>query len=114
VWPDQPVDGCRKSASTENSGAEPAGKKGILQMPYADISFDPFSLLGALYRAGLARANGDEGDIDLVDAHKWFNLAAAKGHEDAKFQRAEMAEMLSTDEIKLALQAARDWMKLSH
>jgi uncharacterized protein len=89
-------------------------------MPFADILIDRFSLLGAhsdaeeLYSAGLARALGDDADIDLIEAHKWFNLAAAKGHEDAKLQRAEMAAMLSSADVKLALQAARDWLKLAN
>ena len=51
-------------------------------------------------------------EIDLIAAHKWFNLAALRGSEEAKVQRAEMAEMMSTDELKQALQAAREWLKL--
>ncbi|MFN7055155.1 hypothetical protein [Hyphomonas sp.] len=89
-------------------------------MAYSDIPVEPASLLGAhsntedLYRAGLAYATGTGTDVNLVEAHKWFNLAAVRGHEDAKLQRQEMAEMMSTDEVKIALQAARDWMKLAH
>jgi uncharacterized protein len=81
---------------------------------------EPAAMLGAhslpddLYRAGLAYATGTGTDMNLVEAHKWFNLAAARGHEDAKAQRQEMADMLCSDEIKIALQAARDWLKLAH
>jgi hypothetical protein len=89
-------------------------------MPFADVQIDRFSLLGAhsdadeLYRAGLACATADDAEIDLIEAHKWFNLAAMKGHEDAKTQRAEVAGMLTSAELKLALTAARDWLKLAH
>ncbi|KCZ51074.1 hypothetical protein [Hyphomonas pacifica] len=89
-------------------------------MPFSDIEIKPGGLLDRdaaaeeFYQAGLACAAGLESDIDLIAAHKWFNLAAAKGHEDAKLQRQEMADMLSTDEVKVALSAARDWLKLAH
>lgn len=89
-------------------------------MAYSDTHVEPASLLGAhsntedLYRAGLAYATGTGTDIDLIEAHKWFNLAAARGHEEARLQRQEMADMLSTDEVKIALQAARDWIRLAH
>ena len=89
-------------------------------MAYSDLPVAPGALLGAhsqpddLYRAGLAFATGTGTEINLVEAHKWFNLAAVRGHEEAKTQRQEMAGMLTTDEVKLALQAARDWMKLAH
>jgi TPR repeat protein len=89
-------------------------------MAYSDLPVAPGALLGAhsqpddLYRAGLAFATGTGTEINLIEAHKWFNLAAVRGHEEAKTQRQEMADMLTTDEVKLALQAARDWMKLAH
>jgi TPR repeat protein len=81
---------------------------------------EPGALIGAhslpedLYRAGLAFATGTGTEINLIEAHKWFNLAAVRGHEDARAQRQEMAEMLTSDEVKQALQAARDWLKLAH
>ncbi len=65
-----------------------------------------------LYQAGLVYATGLNVEIDLIAAHKWFNLAALRGSEEAKAQRAEMAEMMSTDEVKQALQAAREWLKM--
>ena len=80
----------------------------------------PGALLGAdacaedFYQVGLACAAGIDADIDLVAAHKWFNLAAARGHDEAKIQRREMAELLTSDEVKIALMAARDWLKLAH
>ncbi len=89
-------------------------------MAYSDIPMEPTALLGAhslpedLYRAGLAYATGTGTEVNLVEAHKWFNLAAARGHEDARIQRQELSETLSQDEIKIALHAARDWLKLAN
>ena len=55
-------------------------------MAYSDIPVEPGALIGAhslpddLYRAGLAFATGTGTEINLIEAHKWFNLAAARGH----------------------------------
>ena len=87
-------------------------------MPFADYAVDLATMLHSesapeeLYQAGLVYATGLNVEIDLIAAHKWFNLAALRGSEEAKAQRAEMAEMMSTDEVKQALQAAREWLKL--
>ncbi len=89
-------------------------------MPFSDIEIQPGGLLDRdanaeeFYQAGLACATGIGSEVDLVSAHKWFNLAAAKGHDEAKTQRREMADMLSTDEVKVALSAARDWLNLAN
>ena len=89
-------------------------------MPFSEMEIQPGGLLGAeanadeFYQAGLACAAGVGSDIDLISAHKWFNLAASKGHDEAKLQRQEMADMLSTDEVKVALSSARDWLSLAN
>ena len=38
---------------------------------------------------------GRSGVVNLVAAHKWFNLAALKGRADAISMRREVAEMMS-------------------
>lgn len=90
-------------------------------MAYSDIQTEiaPETGLSAetatgdeLYRVGLAYAEGVDCEQDLVAAHKWFNLAVLKGHEDAKICREEMAEMLEKEDIKAALSAARAWLQL--
>ena len=89
-------------------------------MPYSDTAIDLTTLLGAhsdaeeLYRAGLARATGLDTEIDLIEAHKWFNLAAAKGHDEARIQRQEVSDMMSSTEVKSALEGARAWLRLSN
>ena len=48
--------------------------------------------------------------VDLVAAHKWFNLAALKGRVDAIPMRREVADMMSDVEIASAQRDARAWL----
>ena len=63
-----------------------------------------------LFEPGLYWASGRSGVVNLVAAHKWFNLAALKGRVDAIKMRREIAELMSRDEIAVAQREARDWM----
>lgn len=63
-----------------------------------------------LYKLGLIYSTGQGGAVDLVEAHKWFNLAAVRGSEDAKLGRRDMAEQMSIQEIAAAQKAAREWL----
>ena len=46
-----------------------------------------------------------------MQAHKWFNIAAMRGHVNAARLRREIAEQMSDSEIGSAQRAARDWLK---
>ena len=63
-----------------------------------------------LFERGLYWASGRSGVVNLVAAHKWFNLAAVKGRPDAIALRREVAEQMSESEIAAALGEARAWM----
>jgi hypothetical protein len=63
-----------------------------------------------LFERGLYWASGRSGVVNLVAAHKWFNLAALKGRTDAVRLRREVAEMMSDVEIATAQREARTWM----
>ncbi len=63
-----------------------------------------------LFERGLYWASGRSGLVDLVAAHKWFNLAALKGRADAIAMRREVAELMSEAEIAMAQRDARAWM----
>lgn len=65
-----------------------------------------------LFELGMMYASGRDCEIDLVAAHKWFNIAAIKGSSRASFHRAELAEAMSKAEIAKALRSAREWMTL--
>ncbi|MFZ2995601.1 hypothetical protein [Sphingobium sp.] len=45
--------------------------------------------------------------IDLIEAHKWFNLAALRGSEQGQSMRAEIAEEMTAREIAEAQRQAR-------
>lgn len=65
----------------------------------------------AYYELGVAYAVGSNGvDIDLVEAHKWFNLAAMSGDERAQVDRSEVAADMTAAEIAAAQRAARAFL----
>jgi uncharacterized protein len=64
----------------------------------------------ALFERGLYWASGRAGVVNLVAAHKWFNLAALKGRVEAVALRREVAELMSDAEIATAQREARAWM----
>jgi uncharacterized protein len=63
-----------------------------------------------LFERGLYWASGRAGVVNLVAAHKWFNLAVLKGRSDAIVMRREVAELMSEAEIAAAQREARDWV----
>lgn len=68
----------------------------------------------ALFELGLIYCTGRDGRIDLVEAHKWFNLAAMRGNQEAKRYRHELSSELSKADIAKAQKLAREWMKSLH
>ena len=68
----------------------------------------------ALFELGLIYCTGRDVRVDLVEAHKWFNLAAIRGNEEAKNYRSELSRELSKPEIARAQKLAREWMKSLH
>lgn len=60
---------------------------------------------------GMIHSSGAGVPVDLVQAHKWFNIAAARGHADAARLRREIAEQMSDSEIGQAQRAARAWLQ---
>lgn len=65
-----------------------------------------------MFELGMMYAAGRAVPVNLVEAHKWFNLAAAKGFSEAAQLRREIAEMMSEMEIAEAQRAARAWLTL--
>lgn len=70
----------------------------------------------SLVRRGLdaasGKAQGKTGACDLIEAHKWFNLAAMRGSTQAVRYRREVSQEMSYTEIAEAQRAARDWLSL--
>ncbi len=65
----------------------------------------------ALFELGMLYATGRDVDADLVSAHKWFNLAAARGNASALTYRVELAREMSTDQVAEAQKLAREWLQ---
>ena len=65
-----------------------------------------------LFELGMMYATGRDCDMDLIAAHKWFNIAAIKGSARAAALRAELSETMSKTEIAAALRDAREWMTM--
>jgi uncharacterized protein len=67
-----------------------------------------------LFELGMMYSVGRDAPVDLVSAHKWFNLAAVKGNTEAIRLRREVADQMSDAEIATAQRAARDWLRGNH
>ena len=67
----------------------------------------------AYFDLGVAFSTGSHGaPCDLIEAHKWFNLAAVSGYDDAAQCRADIAEDMSAREIAEAQRRAREWLAI--
>ena len=67
--------------------------------------------IDALYDLGVAFSTGSHGcTTDMIEAHKWFNVAASKGHEEAAWCRADISDEMTTREIAEAQRRARQWL----
>ena len=65
----------------------------------------------ACFDLGVAYSCGTGGvEIDLIEAHKWFNLAALAGSQEGQSMRAEVAEDMTAREIAEAQRQARAWL----
>lgn len=84
------------------------------EFPEIDMAVAGAAPMGgeALFELGMMYSAGNSVPVDLVSAHKWFNLAAMMGHADAARLRREIAAEMADAEIGKAQVAAREWLKL--
>lgn len=64
----------------------------------------------AYYTLGSAYSLGEGVDIDLIEAHRWYNLAALAGIKGAQDERAALAADMAPGEIAEAQRLAREWI----
>ena len=65
----------------------------------------------AQMQLGLLYSTGQKGaPLDYIAAHKWLNLAALRGNDEAKRLRKELADVMSREEISEAQRQAREWV----
>ena len=68
--------------------------------------------IDAYFSLGVAFSTGSHGvKCELIEAHKWFNLAAAGGHEEACQCRADVADEMTAREVAEAQRRAREWLR---
>ncbi len=64
-----------------------------------------------LFRLGMICWLGQAVPRDLVEAHKWFNLAALAGDERARQYRRDISREMSPADIAEAQRQARSWLQ---
>jgi TPR repeat protein len=67
----------------------------------------------ACFELGVAYSTGEGVACDLIEAHMWFNLAAARGHREAANLRADISAEMTAREIADAQRRARQWLASS-
>jgi uncharacterized protein len=83
-----------------------------LSQDFVDVA-QPASSPDVMYRMGLMYCAGRDVPLDLVTAHKWLNLAAVRGNQEAKARRMEIALDMTKAQIAAAQKQAREWMRLN-
>ncbi|MER2604322.1 MAG: hypothetical protein ABTQ29_00665 [Siculibacillus sp.] len=63
------------------------------------------------FQMGIDRSVGRNGAVDMIAAHMWFNLAAARGNREAIRYRQEIAGEMTSAEVAEAQRQAREWMR---
>jgi TPR repeat protein len=70
--------------------------------------------VNALFELGVTYSTGRGGvAVDLIEAHKWFNLAALNGCTRGQACRAEISVEMTAREIAEAQKSARAWLALT-
>jgi uncharacterized protein len=77
----------------------------LAAMATSETDADAFHTLGLIYAVGRGVP------VDLVVAHKWFNIAVARGHAAAVERRAELSYEMTRDQIAQAQRDARAWLQ---
>jgi uncharacterized protein len=104
------------NSSEYSAGLQTTGK-GNSGMARMDVSAEQVELGAqtgapdALFELGMLYSTGRDVAEDLVVAHKWFNLAAARGNRSALTYRSELAREMSADQVAEAQRLAREWLQ---
>lgn len=93
-----------KVEAADTSGADMLVARCLAEAADGDIN--------AYYDLGVAFSTGSHGvNCDLIEAHKWFNLAASQGHEAASWCRADISDEMTARDISEAQRRAREWLR---
>jgi TPR repeat protein len=105
-----------QSATLGRDGpAQGQGKSVMARLEMLEFSLagsgEAHATVDTMFELGMMHASGRDVPVDLITAHKWFNIAATKGHAEAIQLRREIAAEMSDAQIGQAQRAARDWLK---
>ena len=65
----------------------------------------------AYFELGMAYSTGTDGcAVDLIEAHKWFNLASLAGIREGSQLRSEIAAEMDREDVAEAQRQARAWI----
>lgn len=67
----------------------------------------------AQFRLGQIYEQGRDAIQNLVEAHRWYNIAACQGNEEAMQGRDRIAKQLTVEELGKARQLASTWGPVS-
>ena len=82
-----------------------------IALDHAQIDALRIETADEMYRLGLEASTPGLGTACLVTAHKWFNLAAMQGSEDARAYRQQLTFEMSPREVAEAQRQARAWLR---
>ena len=80
----------------------------------AAIAVEASAIPDVLFERGLYWASGRSGVVNLVAAHKWFNLAALNGSDLAQMCRAEISEEMTAVRRKVSSPEVTSAMTRKH
>ena len=103
VWFETDFANARRAMPADDAGADMLVAECLAAAAQGDIS--------AYFDLGVAFSTGSHGiACDMVEAHKWFNLAAMRGNDDAKRFRQEISREMTRVQIAAAQRRARQWL----
>ena len=104
------IDDIRRAAQSLNSVAENMTPEQIAEAQHQAREWAAEQgYAKAQYALGLVYENGTGVRQDYVEAHMWYNLAAAQGDMEASGNRDRIAKQMTADQIAEAQRRARDW-----
>lgn len=109
-------------AATEQAGRKPGNRLSRARQVSAEAQALNYAVMADLYRRsaeagdaesqrnlGMMYVEGRGMPVDLVQAHSWFNLAAAAGDASAKLDMQLVEDKMSREQIEQARQMAQKW-----
>ena len=105
--PDSSREVCERDA--RDKGEADMARFEIVDVESASLGEAPLNA-DSFYELGMMYSIGRSVPVDLITAHKWFNIAAMRGNRDAIRLRREIADQMSEQDISRAQRAARTWL----